>query len=220
MEDTDATTGAYPDLEFDAIDFVTSDQHFGHARIIELTGRPYADVEEMNAAMIERWNRVVSAQDTVLRLGDLALGIRADTIPITRALNGRKLLIAGNHDVVSSVYRAKETTKAKDRQLLADAGWEILPEIVTGTRRGRRILAGHFPYEGDSHGPDRFAEARPVDRGLPLLHGHTHDPTCGPHGHEFHVGVDGNDFTPVSMGVIDQWLDTLGDRTEQEEHHG
>lgn len=217
MDGNDATPiPEYPELDFDSIDFVTSDQHFGHARIIELTGRPYADVEEMNRALIENWNRVVGPTDTVLHLGDLALGHRRDTIPITKALNGRKLLIAGNHDIVSSVYRAKEETKDNDRRLLAEAGWEILPEIVVGTRDGHRILASHYPYEGDSHGEDRFAEARPQDTGHPLLHGHTHDTTRGSHGREFHVGADGNGFTPVAMTVIDTWLAGIA----REAHHG
>jgi calcineurin-like phosphoesterase family protein len=210
MANNDVGIGSgYPEIDFDAVDFVTSDQHFGHARIIELTGRPFADVEEMNRALVENWNSVVGPEDTVLHLGDLALGHRDDTIPITAQLNGRKLLIPGNHDIISSVYRAKETTKDNDRALLHAAGWEILPETVSGSRSGHAILASHFPYEGDSHGADRFKEARPVDTGLPLLHGHTHDTSCGPHGHEFHVGVDGNGFTPVAMSVIVEWLGSL-----------
>ena len=63
----------YPTFDFDQVDFVTSDQHFSHARISELAERPFATVEEMNAELVRRWNEVVRADDTVLHLGDLAL---------------------------------------------------------------------------------------------------------------------------------------------------
>lgn len=222
MDGDDAPTTGTPEhparLDFDGIDFVTSDQHFGHARIIELAQRPYADVEQMNAALIENWNRVVGPEDTVLHLGDLALGRREETIPVTAALNGHRLLIPGNHDIVSSTYRAGKVAKARDLELLGQAGWEVLPETVIGARGGRRLLASHFPYEGDSHGADRFVHARPLDTGLPLLHGHTHSRSGGPHGREFHVGVDGNDFTPVAMSIIDAWLGNVPD--ESEANHG
>ena len=45
-------------FDFDAVDFVTSDHHFGHARISELAGRPFSTVDEMDSALIERWNSV------------------------------------------------------------------------------------------------------------------------------------------------------------------
>ena len=36
------TVPEYPTFDFDQIDFVTSDTHFSHARISELTERPSA----------------------------------------------------------------------------------------------------------------------------------------------------------------------------------
>ena len=46
----------YPIFDFDQVDFVTSDTHFSHARIIELAGRPFSTSEEMDAELIRRWN--------------------------------------------------------------------------------------------------------------------------------------------------------------------
>ena len=34
----------------------TSDHHFGHRNIIGYCDRPFADTDEMNAAMVARWN--------------------------------------------------------------------------------------------------------------------------------------------------------------------
>jgi calcineurin-like phosphoesterase family protein len=200
-------------LDFDKVTFVTSDHHFGHARIIELAERPFTSLGAMHGELIAAWNRVVRPGDVVLHLGDLALGNREASISLTSALNGRKLLVPGNHDTISSVYRCSAAHKQQTRDLLDQFGWEVLPEILIGTRNGRRLLASHFPYRGDSTSEERHAEARPVDGGLPLLHGHTHHTGNGPHGHMFHVGVDGNAFTPVPMTVIDAWLEDLPDST-------
>ncbi len=39
--------------------FFTADTHFGHKNIIEYCQRPFIDVEEMNEAHIDNWNRTV-----------------------------------------------------------------------------------------------------------------------------------------------------------------
>ena len=36
--------------------FFTSDNHFGHERVIQFDGRPFSSVEEMDTEMIRRWN--------------------------------------------------------------------------------------------------------------------------------------------------------------------
>ncbi|MBD3943412.1 hypothetical protein IF188_17105 [Microbacterium sp. NEAU-LLC] len=90
-----------------------------------------------------------------------------------------------------------------------EAGWTILPEVVSGTRVGTCMLASHYPYFGDTQSDDRHVSHRPVDRGLPLLHGHTHDRENGPIGHQFHVGVDAFAFAPIPMALVDAWLEDL-----------
>lgn len=197
------------DFDFDGVDFITSDHHFGHARIIELAVRPFASIDAMHSELIAAWNRLVGPDDVVLHLGDLALGKREESIAVTAALNGRKLLLPGNHDTISSVYRCSAGHKQRTRNLLDQYGWEVLPECLIGTRNGHRILASHYPYRGDSQEEERHIEARPVDEGFPLVHGHTHDREHGAHGHMFHVGVDGHGFAPVPMTTIDEWLESL-----------
>ncbi|MCQ9384680.1 metallophosphoesterase family protein [Brevibacterium sp. 50QC2O2] len=193
-------------LDLSTVDFVTSDTHFGHARIIELCGRPFSSVQEMNGELIRRWNNVVGPDATVLHLGDLALGERERSIGLTAALNGRKLIVPGNHDVFWSHYRASAKYKALNAELLEHAGWQLLTEEVTAALDGREVVISHFPYAGDSHGEDRYAKLRPTDTGLPLIHGHTHDIDHGPQGNSFHVGVDAHDFEPMPMSEISQWL--------------
>lgn len=96
-----------------------------------------------------------------------------------------------------------------------EAGWAILPEVVSGTRAGRRLLAAHYPSSGDKEGQDRHATHRPIDEGSPLIHGHTHGRENGPLEHQFHVDVDAFGFAPVPMTLINAWLEDL--RREEEE---
>lgn len=187
--------------------YYTSDQHFGHRNIIDYCGRPFTSVEEMNRELIARWNDVVTGDDTVWCLGDLALGHVADTVAMTSALNGRKLLVPGNHDRVSSVYKSGAE---RDRfiSLYEDAGWQIQEEIIETEIGGHPAVVSHFPYVGDSHGPDRFQAARAVDRGLPIVHGHVHE-EWRTNGRQFNVGVDVHDWRPIDEQVIVEWLKTL-----------
>ena len=51
----------------------TADQHFGHARLLELSaarGAAFSTVAEMNARLVHSWNSVVQPDDTVWVLGD------------------------------------------------------------------------------------------------------------------------------------------------------
>lgn len=201
-------------FDFDEVDFITSDTHFSHARIIELAARPFESVEDMDAELIRRWNETVGPDAVVLHLGDVALGPIADSIPLTGQLHGRRLLVPGNHDRVSP---ATQTKRAVERfaPLYDEAGWHLLPEVLVGARAGHNIMASHYPYSGDTQGDDRHVTHRPVDRGLPLLHGHTHDREAGPIGHQFHVGVDAFGFAPIPMTLVDAWLEDL--RREEDE---
>lgn len=43
--------------------YYTADLHLGHANIMKLSGRPFESVEEMNEALVNNWNAVVSKND-------------------------------------------------------------------------------------------------------------------------------------------------------------
>lgn len=83
--------------------FVTSDLHFGHKRILDFDPlhRPYQTVEEMDEALIEIWNTYVSPEDTVFNLGDVIFYHNLEKVKsILGRLNGKHILIFGNHDQV------------------------------------------------------------------------------------------------------------------------
>ncbi len=87
--------------------FVISDTHFGHKGIVEFTVnnddpnspplRPWDDIDEHDAALVANWNGVVGPKDTVYHLGDVVINRRC--LKILDQLNGRKILVKGNHDI-------------------------------------------------------------------------------------------------------------------------
>lgn len=82
--------------------FLTADLHLSHKGIVEFNGvhgtklRPWTDVNEMNEALIERWNAKVPVGSKVYVLGDVCLGKKS--LPLLARMNGKKILIKGNHD--------------------------------------------------------------------------------------------------------------------------
>lgn len=83
--------------------FLVSDTHFGHAGVCHFLRedgtklRPWDNPDEMDEAMIERWNSVVRMNDKVYHLGDVVINRKA--LKTLERLNGDKVLIKGNHDI-------------------------------------------------------------------------------------------------------------------------
>ncbi|MEK6896477.1 MAG: metallophosphoesterase [Nanoarchaeota archaeon] len=78
--------------------FIVADTHFRHTNIIEYAKRPFKNVEEMNEEMIKRWNNKVGKDDLVIHLGDFGLGNKEEVASIRDRLNGKIILLKGNHD--------------------------------------------------------------------------------------------------------------------------
>lgn len=81
---------------------VVSDTHFGHEKLLIFRG--FKSVEEMNEAIIKRWNESIKKDDKVIHLGDFAVGMKEEDIgKIISRLNGKITLILGNHDTHSKL---------------------------------------------------------------------------------------------------------------------
>lgn len=78
--------------------FFISDTHFYHDRIIGYCNRPFKNVDEMNAVLIEKWNAKVKKDDVVWHLGDFCFGGKNHIKEIFSKLNGRINIVLGNHD--------------------------------------------------------------------------------------------------------------------------
>lgn len=81
--------------------FVTSDLHFNHTNIMKFcpkTRGMFKDVGHMNRWMVEEWNKTVNQDDTVYILGDFAFGRVESAVELLLQLNGKLILVIGNHD--------------------------------------------------------------------------------------------------------------------------
>jgi calcineurin-like phosphoesterase family protein len=161
--------------------FFTSDQHFGHANIINLCNRPFDNPQEMDREMIRRWNEVVTPDDDVYYLGDLTLHGEAVAHHYLDKLHYRKMFtIEGNHD-----HRWYNKV---------DAGYfriHKLPPIHEMNMQGKHIVLCHYPMR----------EWNKYYRGAYHLFGHSHN-TQSPYGYSFDVGVDCWNFYPVSFEQV------------------
>ena len=180
--------------------YYTSDHHFGHARIVGLSARPFVDVDEMNETLIARWNSTVSDNDTVWILGDIAMGgyLRTLETCVSR-LSGHKILVPGNHD---RCWQGHE--RVTDAHIAAYVEIGGIAEIVNNPEPhiidGTTVRVSHFPYAMPGSG-QRYEQRRPVDDGSWLLCGHVHE-HWRQNRRQINVGVDAWDFAPVPETAI------------------
>lgn len=209
------------------IDHVTSDLHLSHINIAHYAGRPFdnsSNTYHMDSALIANWNSVVKENDTVLCLGDMALGDMSLSIPMYSQMNGLKYLIPGNHDGNSSIMKKrykKKLDKLQQWETLYKNEFIVLPE--TGVKLSLKVsnkeyngFASHYPpYNGGHHGlnngfADKFEILRPSKpkKDEFILHGHTHSKTLYDTNFKnvFHVGIDAHDLKPVNVETISQWF--------------
>lgn len=166
-----------------------SDPHFGHANIIKYSNRPFKDTKEMSEGLVERYNEVVSPDDVVLWLGDVFFGPVDAIAPFVTRMNGRKLLIKGNHD--------------KSDRTMVPLGFELIMRECTTVIAGRICRINHYPYAGTPEAAPRFLDRRPKrKKGEILLHGHTHSDRRV-FENQIHVGVDAWNYRPVLYGEVE-----------------
>lgn len=147
-----------------------ADLHFGHEKVSGLRG--FSSTDAHDASIVARWTRQVRAGDLVYVLGDLSSGSRsgeAHALRVLASLPGRKRLIAGNHDSVSSIHR----TLSPHISVFADV-FERVSDFGRIKFERRDVLLSHYPYRGDHSDGVRYLQYRLPDLGLPLIHGHTH----------------------------------------------
>ena len=87
---------------------VIGDLHFFDKNIIQMAPRPFKNIQEMNAHMIEKWNEDTDVYDTVLVVGDFfdtTNCTKEQMFEVLDQLNGNIKLIVGNHDTQLDWYR-------------------------------------------------------------------------------------------------------------------
>lgn len=157
----------------ETFDFITSDSHFGHAKILEYGRKGFINVDEMDRTIIKNWNDTVGPDDVVIHLGDFCLGQKERAPEYFHALNGRKYLLLGNHDNQATIDLFTGASSTPDR---------YLGEMYT--LRGKKkngIVLSHYALE----------VWRNSQYGSWMLHGHSHDGlNTRPNAKRLDVGID------------------------------
>ena len=200
MNYTDFDIGKYAwkfPQEFEDKIYYTSDTHFLHENILGYCSRPFKNIEEHDEALIKRWNEKVPEDGLVFHLGDVGMGKSGRLTDILSRLNGYIYLIIGNHDW---------------RDNIAKQSWRFLgmTQQVNMTVGGQQIILNHYPLACFSGSYRK----KPVWQ----LYGHIH---TSPYStgvdvwrmaknllpNQYDVGVDNNDFTPLSHKEVKEIID-------------
>ncbi len=168
--------------------FFTSDTHFGHKAVIDYCSRPYRtadgqlDVVAMNRELTLRWNARVGPRDTVYHLGDFAMGPRKDLAGYRKKLNGRIILIRGNHD--------------RSATAMLEAGFDEVHNSLIYSVADFDVLLAHKP---DLSQNEAMAAGLGVTiRCKYMLCGHVHD-AWARQGNIINVGVDVRQYEPKTL---------------------
>lgn len=149
--------------------WIISDTHFGHNNIIKFTkpdGSPirpgftpeptrafvrFKDIEHHDETLIQRYNERVGLHDRVYFLGDFGR-----PLDICSRLNGKKILILGNHD---DIHDPRSLGKYFEKVL----AWRVWGQEVGFNYP---VVGCHFPLHAD--------ERKPAVRRI-NVHGHIHE---------------------------------------------
>jgi len=150
----------------------------------------------MNLAMEAAWNQVVGTDDLVYYLGDFAMNVRLVPFLLSK-LNGTKILIPGNHD------KCWQKTEPANRWLkyYVDAGFQSIQQTMTLEIVGQLVLLNHLPYRNLNEPDQKYFDARPVDHGGWLIHGHVHHHWKVSR-KQINVSVDAWEFKPVAIETL------------------
>lgn len=178
--------------------FFTSDTHFGHENILKYCQRPFDSIEEHDEELIRRWNEKVPEDGIVFHLGDFAFGTSARIQNILDRLNGKIYFIVGNHDWRVIDDKHKKRFEEFTQQMSIEIG-------------NNQIILNHYPLL-------TFAGAWKGFNATWQLFGHVHTSPYTDKGldqkrldvlftTQYDVGVDNNDFAPVSYAEVKQIID-------------
>lgn len=81
--------------------YFTSDLHINDLRVFNGSRKKYfKTISGFHEYLIKKWNNKVTDEDLIIVLGDVGIDTES-TVNMLNQLNGRKVLILGNHDIES-----------------------------------------------------------------------------------------------------------------------
>lgn len=174
----------------------TADLHFGREEMIQKDYMPrykkWDTVAQMDETIIDNWNKLIDKQDNVFILGDFSnYEDKEKNIRLWRRLNGKKVLILGNHDTPS---------RLDIRHF--PIGSVCLPSCSTIYSGAWELFLTHYPvldWKNQFIWNNNKATPNAIQ-----LYGHVHDKKIPELDNlrAYNVSLDNNDLKPVSLEQI------------------
>lgn len=183
------------------MNFYTSDLHFFHKNICNLTDRnTVTNPENHTQWLIDLWNSQVSEYDTVYVLGDFSFGNLEKTKEVIQKLKGSIVLILGNHDKESDIKLLHDSE-------LIDFYFNYLEIKIEGVK----ACMSHYP----------MVSWNKKHYGSYMLHGHTHGHYTPEIGKILDVGLDSyyNIYRTYGFFSEKQIVDYMNGRKDQDTDH-
>lgn len=169
----------------------TADTHFGHANIMKFCPdtRPWKNVHDMEAGLVNHWNSLVGDDDVVFIIGDFAFLSPEEAVRVLGRLNGTKVMVNGNHDIKNlrnPGFRGMFLMCKDMLEVVLDA-----PKDTGGSPK--KVVMCHYP----------IWEWNQMHRGAFHIHGHVHGKPTGIPGRILDAGFDAH-------GKILSWEEVYG----------
>jgi calcineurin-like phosphoesterase family protein len=126
----------------------TADLHLGHSRILELTNRPFKNINKHDNALIKNARSVVRPKDLYIVVGDLNLA-NTDNQNKTRRyierLPGVKVLVLGNHDRLPAQWYNRNGFAVVATSLILPGGILVTHDIADAVAwpNDKPVICGH-----------------------------------------------------------------------------
>ena len=142
--------------------FFTSDEHYGHRKMLELAKRPFANEQDHIQESIRLHNETVPKGARVYHLGDMFWRTMClkDALDIIYSLNGQHYFIWGNHDELIENNKALRDSFVWCKDIAQVYHQKVDPAIVVchyAMRVWRNSHHGAYQLYGHTHGqlPDQ-----------------------------------------------------------------
>jgi calcineurin-like phosphoesterase family protein len=176
------------------MDYIISDLHVNHKSIIGFSQRPFKSVNEMNEAIIDNWNSVITHNDRVFLLGDVMFSREFDEILklLLKTLNGKIILILGNHDVPLEKLFKKNQYRVPDHKLFI-IGHILDTKVDFGCNTFIKSVMCHYPLYSWNASMN----------GRPHFYGHVHNNTIkNDKVNHYNVSAEVLNYTPSKFSDV------------------
>ena len=190
--------------------FFTADTHFGSERHLELSKRPFKDVNEMDRTMIRRWHRVVGKNDIVYHLGDFG---DAETV---LQLNGKIFMVMGNYETGKKGSECVRKLRPYVGFMPSKAIIKVplTPPTYKEDDDGEVVMIGKLPETVNVQLVHEPSKAENLADSF-ILFGHIHKLQMVKR-NGLNVGVDCHNYTPVELGDVLFWRNAILNHYDEE----